>query len=421
MTQVAPGWVCACGLLRARAPERFYPGRQGVDVSHRRIARAFTLAGAASAVILAAVVPAVAGTGRPTASPAPTHAPLSRIEATATAAPKVFAYYYLWWSIQHWHDKLGANYPYSASPLPLPATANSDGCSPVSRYAGNQLTDVPTTLPDQDTPGVIEDDVRQAAAAHLTGFVVNWIGTGTASQTPDSVSYSVRLAAVVAAVHKVNAEGTPFQLLLSLKSSATVLSTSWIVNDMDYLARTYGNDSAFDHSFSPSRLPIIWTGSRKYPSANLATVASAVRSRIQLLGDETSASWNASRAASLDGDSYYWSSQDPVKNPQSFAQLRTLASTVRASGVNPDGSAKVWLAPLTPGFNPKLLTGSSTCVARRGGQSLIDVYKGNSTTSPSAYTLISWNEISEGSYIKPMQRYGSASVDAVAKIMSGTV
>ncbi len=191
-------------------------------MSHRRTARALTLATAASAVVLSAVVPAVAASGGPTTAPAPAPAPTLRA-AAAPATPKVFAYYYLWWSAQHWHDKLGNNYPYSASPLPLPATADSDGCNPVSQYAGNQLTDVPTTIQDQDAPGVIENDVRQAAAAHLTGFVVNWIGTGSASQTADSVSYSRRLAALVTAVHKVNAEGTPFSLVLSLKSSATIL------------------------------------------------------------------------------------------------------------------------------------------------------------------------------------------------------
>ena len=40
----------------------------------------------------------------------------SRTQA-ATSKP-VYAYYYLWWSTKHWQDKLGPNYPYSASPLP---------------------------------------------------------------------------------------------------------------------------------------------------------------------------------------------------------------------------------------------------------------------------------------------------------------
>src|SRR6478609_11065545 len=98
--------------------------------------------------------------------------------AAATRAP-VFAYYYLWWSRAHWMDMLGPNYPVAAKPLPLPATLDANGCNPTSRYPGNRLTDVPTALYSQDDPGFIEADVRQAAAAGLTGFAVNWSGTGT--------------------------------------------------------------------------------------------------------------------------------------------------------------------------------------------------------------------------------------------------
>src|SRR5688572_8063173 len=62
----------------------------------------------------------------------------------APSSPKVYAYYYLWWSSNHWQNKLGPNYPYGASPLPLPATTDVDGCNPISNYSGNQLLDVPT-------------------------------------------------------------------------------------------------------------------------------------------------------------------------------------------------------------------------------------------------------------------------------------
>ena len=64
----------------------------------------------------------------------------------------VYAYYYMWWSTQHWKDKLGSNYPYSTSPLPLPARTDADGCNAVSNYSGNQLLDVPTALVSQDDP-----------------------------------------------------------------------------------------------------------------------------------------------------------------------------------------------------------------------------------------------------------------------------
>src|SRR6187455_2770477 len=86
----------------------------------------------------------------------------------------VYAYYYLWWSTQHWKDKLGTNYPYTASPLPLPATTDADGCNAVSRYTGNQLLDVPAALVSQDDPGAIESDIRTAKGAGITCFWLNW-------------------------------------------------------------------------------------------------------------------------------------------------------------------------------------------------------------------------------------------------------
>src|ERR1043165_2127978 len=68
------------------------------------------------------------------------------LAAAATTGKPVYAYYYMWWSTQHWKDKLGSSYPYSASPLPLPARTDADGCNAVSNYSGNHLTDVPAKL-----------------------------------------------------------------------------------------------------------------------------------------------------------------------------------------------------------------------------------------------------------------------------------
>ncbi|HEX8094173.1 hypothetical protein [Jatrophihabitans sp.] len=333
--------------------------------------------------------------------------------ATTLAKPPVFAYYYLWWSANHWKSALGPNYPFSASPLPLPATLDSTGCGAKSRYVGNTLTDVPGRIYSQDDAGFIEADVRQAAAAGLTGFLVNWIGTGSATQSATSNPYSKRLQVLVNAVHKVNAAGIPFKLWLSYKASATVLSTSYISNDLAYFIRTYGSDPAFDRAQSP-KVTMIWQGSRKYPASTLSSVGGPLRSKLRILGDETT--WSASRAPYLDGNAYYWSSQNPYANPQSFTQLATLAAAVRASGANPDGTSKVWVAPITPGYN-KQLAGGSACVPRRGGQTIKTLYTGNGATNPNAFGLISWNEISEGSYIDPMTRYGYQDLNALSSLI----
>ena len=124
----------------------------------------------------------------------------ARRDATSVMASDapVFAFYYLWWSINHWHDKLGPDYPYDGDPLPLPASLPAGGCPPTSLYAGNQLTDVPTRLWSQDDPGQIEADERQAASAGLTGFAVNWVGSPT---------YDERLAEAFRAANVLGKEG----------------------------------------------------------------------------------------------------------------------------------------------------------------------------------------------------------------------
>jgi hypothetical protein len=334
--------------------------------------------------------------------------------AAATRAP-VFAYYYLWWSRAHWMDMLGPNYPTNATPLPLPATLDASGCGPSSRYPGNHLTDVPTRLYSQDDAGFLEADVRQAAAAGLTGFIVNWAGAGRANQTVADSVYSRRLATMVAAVHKVNAEGVPFKLWLSYKASARLLPTTSILGDLSYFLSTYGNDPAFDHSTS-TKPTVIWQGSRKYSVSVLQAVSSRYRGAVRLIGDETT--WSSSRAPYLDGDAYYWSSQNPWTNPQSFPQLAKLAAAVRASQRNPDGSAKVWVAPAAPGYNSKL-AGGSTCVPRRGGDTLRRLFQGNAATAPNAWGVISWNEIAEGTYLDPMTRYGAADLNALKGVIAG--
>jgi hypothetical protein len=329
----------------------------------------------------------------------------------------MFAYYYLRWSARHWHDTLGSSYPYGSPSLPLPASLDSAGCGTRSLFAGNRLTDVPTSLWSQDDAATIERDVRLALSAGLSGFAVNWAGTGSASQTADSTTYSRRLDTLVRVVNKVRSEGHNFALWISYKSSAQLLSATAIRNDLDFLDRTYGGNAAFDRS-NGGRPTLIIMGSRKYATSTLASISAAARSHFYLVGDENQQSWTGARAAYLDADQYYWSSQDPDKNPQSFGQLATLASEVRSSTPNPDGSRKGWFAPLAPGYN-KEIAGGRVCVPRDSGRTMRALYDGNAQTAPDAWVVISWNEITEGTYLVPLQRYGTESLDTLRAIING--
>lgn len=330
--------------------------------------------------------------------------------APASVIGPVFPVYYLWWTNKHWHDRLGPSYPYTADPSPLPADLDPTGCGARSRYPGNTLTDVSQHLAyDQNDPAVIEADVRTAAATGVTGFAVNWNGTGTPNQTAASDNDNRRLQWVFDAVRKINAEGTPFKLILNYKGSADVLSTTAIVNDLRFYLDTYSGDPVLDHSYSP--LPEIWwAGSWKYTDAELQTVRDATRGVAYLIGDEKPTTWNSQRAAALDGASYYWSSQNPYKNPSSFRQLSVWADLLRTQG-------KAWIAPLTPGYNAQLLYGTSTCVPRNDGRTMGDLYTGNARSQPVGWFVISWNEIAEGSYIVPLTRYGNRYTDRLRDLI----
>jgi hypothetical protein len=343
---------------------------------------------------------------------------------TATSAPpptaqsanrRMFAFYYLWWDAAHWHARLGPAYPYAANPLPLPATLTGNGCTVTSNFPGNQLTDVASPLWTQADYSQVLSDVTQAAHTGLAGFAVSWAGTGTPHQSATSTAFNQRLAMVVKAVHQINRGGTPFSLWIAYISSARIRTQGQIDNDLSYLQKAYGKDSAFDHSNS-GRPTLIMMGSRKYPQSMLDAFSTRWRPHFYLVADENWNTWNSAKAADFDADQYYWSSQNPVTNPGSFALINKLAAEVRSSP-NPDGSAKQFFGPLTPGYN-KVIGGGTTCVPRLGGQTMRDLFAGNSIAKPDGWMVISWNEIDEGTYIMPLERYGQQTLDTLSSVIN---
>jgi hypothetical protein len=321
------------------------------------------------------------------------------------ASRPVYAYYYLWWSANHWRNKLGPNYPYNASPLPLPARTDADGCNAVSNYAGNQLLDVPSRLVSQDEPGAIEADIRAAKAAGLTGFWLNWSGAGTTTQTRTSVTYTPRLAEAFAASARVGG----FRNWVSYKA-ASMPSATYIINDLNFLYNQFKNEAAWERI--DGKPVVTFTGSRKYSNAAVLQISNAVRDRLFLVGDETRATLTPTRIAMFDAITYYWSTQDPYGNPQSFNQIREMGDRVHAAG-------KRWYAPLNPGYNSSLLDGG-TCIPRRNGDTLRTLWNGNLPSRPDGWGFISWNEIAENSHIKPMQKWGNTYVNVLASLIGVT-
>jgi len=351
----------------------------------------------------------------------------------------VFIIYYLWWDNSHWTSHLGTSYPYTTTPNPLPSTYTEDTttnkCSSTTNYTGNVLNDISQNLAyDQTNYQTVLNDVTLAAKTGATGFSVNWIGTGLSTQTNTSSNYNKRLAFVFQAVHAINAQGIPFKIMLNYQSSASFNTTTQtgiplaqFTNDFNYLLTNYGSDPALDHTYSP-KLENYLAGTWKYQDADLKAVSDLFRPTMYLIGDEKggntgNASWNSTlnnkyHYKFFDAASYYWSSQDPYLNAASFTQLKSFQAEVKSTK-NPDGSDKMWLAPFSPGYNGLLYyTASTTCIPRYAGATMKALYDGNLASTPDGWTFISWNEITEGTYIVPLTRYNTDYTNYITNIIN---
>jgi hypothetical protein len=346
-----------------------------------------------------------AGSSSPAAA-SPAGAPSATV---AQSGPAVYLHYYIWWTANHWRDKLGPNYPTQASPLPLPGSIGSNGCNPQAGYRGATIVDIPAEgLYDQHLASTFDHHIQLASDAGVRGFLVDWIGSGIAGQSGSSWDEDARLDLLVSRVNLFNAHSThPFLLGLAFAARGDYQrAPADIITDLHYFSAHYGHDPAFRNQFSPNPV-VMWMDSRKFAESTVQQVSSAVRSDLYLLGDETAGSWSRD-GRYLDGTSYYWSTENPYTNSSAGSSIQTLGSAVH-------GAHKRWFAPFIAGYNKQLLGG--TCVPRQGTQTLDKIWQLNARSGPDGWFGISWNEFVENTYLEPSQAYGSSYLDALQKLI----
>ncbi len=351
------------------------------------------------------------------ASSAPAGSAGSGIALTGPSTPQLYVLYYLWWSTYHWHNTLGPNYPYSqaASAVangampPLPGTVGANGCGAKASYSGDSLIDVPSEgLYDQASGSTFDYHIRLAVSHSITGFIVDWMGTGSATQTPASSGYNTRLDLMV---QRVNAYNSTHTTHISLGMALDVFGNfnrpaSQVVGDLTYFRNRYGSSPAFKNAYSTK--PLVWlVDSKKYPVSTVSAASSAVSGSLYLIGDETPTTVNRDLPY-LSGVSWYWSSQNPYTNPQSGKQIAALATAAHNAG-------KRWFSPVIAGYNHELA--GDTCVPRNGVQTLDTLWKTNAPSKPDAWFAISWNEFVENSHLEPSARYGTQYIDELARLI----
>ena len=249
-------------------------------------------------------------------------------------------------------------------------------------------------------PRVIREQIRQAKAAGIDGFVVSW---------KDTPLNNGRLRLLMAAAAQEH-----FKLAM-------------IYQGLDFhrqplpASRVAADFATFRDKFAPSPVffrldgkPLtIWSGIWAFSVPDVARVTGAVRPGLLVLASAKDAAGFQRVADLTDGDAYYWSSVNPATYPGYGAKLDQMGNAIHRDG-------KYWIAPFAPGFDARMVGGTRS-VPRQGGQTLRTEYATALRSSPDVLGLISWNEFSENTHTEPSVRYHNQSLDTLRQLRSTSV
>jgi Glycosyl hydrolase family 99 len=299
------------------------------------------------------------------AAPAALSAPAAAA-AAATPAP-VFAYYYIWFDPSSWNR--------AKTDFPL-----------LGRYSSDERR-------------VMRRHIRWAKDAGIEGFIVSWKSTPTLDER-------LRELAGLARAER-------FELLViyqGLDFERRPLPVARIARDLEVFRARYARHPAFDSFDAPL---VIWSGTWRFSAVEIARVTAPLGSDLLVLASERNLDGYRRVAEHVDGNAYYWSSVNPETFPGYEAKLAEMGSAVhRRRGI--------WIAPAAPGFDARLI-GGTTVVRRRNGATLRRQLDAAAASAPDAIGLISWNEFSENTHIEPSLRHGPRYLEVLADVQGATV
>jgi hypothetical protein len=279
----------------------------------------------------------------------------------ATAAPPenpipVFAYHYIWFNATSW-DRAKTDYPL------------------LGRYSSDETS-------------IMRQQIRWAKEAGIDAFIVSWKSTTTLNRRLEKLMRVAREERFQLAV-----------IYQGLDFEREPLPIEQVRADMQLFSRMYAPDPVFATLQKPL---LIWSGTWRYTRAQIESVATPLRRKLFVLATERSNTGYRRLADLVDGNAYYWSSGDPVRTPGYAKRLEEMGSLVHQSG-------GLWIAPVAPGFDARLV-GGHTVIPRREGETLRHSLGAAIASSPDAIGLISWNEFSENTHVEPSEQYGASSL-----------
>lgn len=277
----------------------------------------------------------------------------------------VLAYYYIWYESASWSR--------AKTDLPL-----------LGPYSSNE-------------PAVIRQHIRWAKDAGITGFIVSWKSTALLDHRLDIL------------LEVANEEGFKLGIIYQgLDFEREPLEVARIAEDLDIFLSRYAENPAFDLFSKPL---VIWSGTWEFSKQEVAEVTVGRRDQLLILASEKNVEGYDRLAGLIDGDAYYWSSVNPDTFPGYAEKLLSMSEAVHADG-------GMWIAPAAPGFDARLVGGTSI-VERKDGETLRRQVDVAISSSPDAIGLISWNEFSENTHVEPSRNYGTRYAEVVADILGG--
>jgi hypothetical protein len=238
----------------------------------------------------------------------------------------------------------------------------------------------------------MKTQVAQAKSAGIDGFIVGWSSTAVLNS---------RLATL-----REVAAAADFKLAITYQAQdfqRNRLPVSKVRKDLEQLADTYATDPVF-HTLGP-RPVVALSGTWNYSIGELRSIITPLASRLLVLATEKKVHDFERVSSAVEGELYYWSSADPLKNGGYVKSLMAMANVTRKH-------CGVWIAPVAPGFDARLVGGRSV-VPRRDGATLRRSWEGALATVPDAIGIISWNEFSENTYVEPSRKFGNQYLDEV--------
>jgi Glycosyl hydrolase family 71. len=265
----------------------------------------------------------------------------------------LLAYYYIWFDTQSW-DRAKADYPL------------------LGRYSS-------------DDADVMRQHIQWAKAAGIDGFIVSWKSTEKLNHRLDQL---VKIA-----------EEENFKLAIiyeGLDFDRNPLPPQQVDADLNYFVQHYANHPVFNLFKKPM---VIWSGTWEYSLDEIRSVTQTKRNELLILASEKNVAGYQRLSEFVDGDAYYWSSVNPDSHSNYLDKLTAMGKAIH-------DNAGIWIAPAAPGFDARLVGGTSV-VERKAGETLKTELNTALQSLPDAIGLISWNEFSENSHIEPSQAHGN--------------